>query len=77
MTAQEETTSQRCRGRRTFPPVFEEKAGISLETVAVYSIGSIHNIENNVIEKRLERRDGGARCSKQARKGIGRSDAQG
>lgn len=75
--AQKELTLYGCWGGRTFPPIFEEKPAISHESVAVYRIGSVYEIEKNVVEEGLEGRNGGALCSEQAREGIGRSDAQG
>lgn len=75
--AQEEAARYGIQGSRTFPPIFEEKAAISPESVAVDGIGSVSEVQKNVIEEGLEGRDGGALGSEQARKGIGRGDAQG
>lgn len=76
--AEEEPTLYGCRGGgRTFPPIFEEEPAISDESVAVYRVGSVYEVEKNVVEEGLEGRNGGALCSEQAREGIGRSDAQG
>lgn len=63
-------------GGRTFPAVLQEKPPISLEPVPGYRVGSVHQIQHDIVEKRLKRRNGRALRSQEARKGIGRSETQ-
>ena len=61
------------RGMRglTFPPVFEEEAGVAFEAVTVDGVGGVDNVEEDIVEEGLEGGDGGAASGEEGREGIG------
>jgi hypothetical protein len=61
-------------GNRTLPPVLQHHAAPLLEPVLVERISRIHDIQQNVIEKRLESRQTGPLHGKQRGQRVGAGD---
>ena len=61
-------------GETTFPPVLEEKPGITLEAIAVDSVRGVDDVEEDVIEEGLEGGDGGALSGEEGRECVGSGD---
>ncbi len=64
-------------GDFTFPTVFEEKAGIAFEAIAVNGVRSVYYVKENIVEEGLEGGDRGALDDKEAREGIGSGNTKG
>lgn len=61
---------------RTSPAVLDEEPDIPLETISIKSVAGVDEVEQDIIEECLERRNRSAFLDEKRTESIGRSDAE-